>query len=164
MVQHSAWPYVPVVRVGDSFRREVQLARVVGDFRSAMAPPISFTDAFPTLLTSEASLADLNSRLPHAIPMNRFRPNIVILGTSPYEEDTWRAVRGNGLAFGCSAACLRCVITTTDQQTGARDSVEPLGTLATYRRGPDGGAMFGQYLVHSGSGTLRVGDVLVVES
>lgn len=153
-----------LVRVGEAFNRAVPLVRVAEDFRSAGAPPISFTDAFPTLLTSEASLADLNTRLPHPVPMNRFRPNIVVRGTAPYEEDTWRTVRANSVAFGCSAACLRCTITTTDQQTGERHGVEPLRTLAAYRRAADdSGVMFGQYLVHSGRGTLRVGDPLIVE-
>jgi uncharacterized protein YcbX len=154
-----------LVRVGDAFRREVPLARVAEAFRMPGAAPISFTDAFPTLITSEASLADLNTRLAMPIPMARFRPNIVVRGAAAYEEDTWTRVRVSQISFGCSAACLRCVITTTDQQTGARDGVEPLRTLATYRRAADGsGVMFGQYLVHAEPGMLRVGDALVVEA
>ncbi len=151
-----------LVRAGDAFARDVPLRRVAEEFR-AMGAPIPFTDAFPTLLTSEASLAELNGRLPHPIPMNRFRANIIVRGAAAFEEDTWQSLRAGALEFGCSAACLRCIITTTDQQTGARDGAEPLLTLATYRRSPDArGVMFGQYLVHRGTGTLRVGDVLEV--
>lgn len=151
-----------LVRIGQKSVRHVPLARVADDFRAAGPPPISFTDAFPTLLVSEASVQDLNTRLPQPIPFDRFRPNILVTGTAAYEEDTWRSIAADDLVFGCSAACLRCVITTTDQRTGERDGAEPLRTLATYRRAPDGsGVMFGQYLVHSGSGRLRVGQELL---
>ncbi|MBA3272541.1 MAG: MOSC domain-containing protein [Chthoniobacterales bacterium] len=129
------------------------------------ASEISFTDAFPTLLTSESSLADLNSRLTKAIPMERFRPNIVVRGSAPFDEDSWSCLRAGEAVFHASAACLRCVITTTDQRTGKRDGVEPLRTLGIYRRAADhSGVMFGQYLVHSGAGTLRVDDVLSVQT
>lgn len=151
-----------LVRIGQKSVRQVPLARVADDFRAAGPPPISFTDAFPTLLVSEASVQDLNTRLPQPIPFDRFRPNILVTGTAAYEEDTWRSIAADDLVFGCSAACLRCVITTTDQRTGECDGAEPLRTLATYRRAPDGsGVMFGQYLVHSGSGRLRVGQELL---
>jgi len=96
------------------------------------------------------------------VPMNRFRPNIIVRGGAPYEENTWESIQMNDVILGCAAPCLRCVITTTDQETGKRDSPEPLRTLATYRRAPDGtSVIFGVYLVHSGTGKLRVGDRLV---
>jgi hypothetical protein len=96
--------------------------------------------------------------------MDRFRPNIVVRGCGPYEEDSWSSLRAGGLVFGCAAPNLRCVITTIDQQTGMRDGAEPLRTLATYRRAShQTGVMFGTYLVHSGIGRLRVGDVLEID-
>jgi uncharacterized protein YcbX len=151
-----------LVRIGGASRREVPLERIAEASRPAVAPQIPFTDAFPTLLTSEASLADLNSRLPHPIPMNRFRPNIVVRGAAPFAEHTWRSLECGDVVLGCATACLRCVVTTTDQKRGVRDGVEPLQTLATYRRSPDeSGVMFGHYLVHPTSGTLRIGDVFV---
>jgi len=151
-----------LVRVGASYSRKVLREKIAPRHRSAEGPEISFTDAFPTLLTSEESLADLNRRLSEPIPMDRFRPNIVVRGCGPYEEDTWSTVRGGNVTFGCATPNLRCVITTIDQQTGARDGVEPLRTLATYRRADEGGGVkFGQYLVHSGRGQLRIGDYLV---
>lgn len=150
-----------LVRTGASYTRRVSPEEVG---RAGAGSEISFTDAFPTLLTSEESLADLNSRLPRPLPMNRFRPNIVVRGSAPYEEDTWKAVGAGGIVFGCAAPNLRCLITTIDQQSGKRDGAEPLRTLATYRRAQNGsGVMFGQYLVHSGTGKLRVGDPLVID-
>jgi uncharacterized protein YcbX len=127
------------------------------------APPghrVGFADGFPFLLISEASLADLNRRLDTPLPMNRFRPNLVIDGVEPFGEDRLRAFGNGGLRFAAVKPCDRCVVTTTDQQTGER-GVEPLRTLATYRRS-NGKVLFGQNVVHSGTGGLRVGDPLVV--
>jgi uncharacterized protein YcbX len=127
------------------------------------APPghgVSFADAFPFLLISEASLADLNRRLDTPLPMNRFRPNLVIGGVEPFGEDRLRAFEIGGMRFAAVKPCDRCVVTTTDQQTGER-GVEPLRTLATYRRS-NGKVLFGQNVVHTGTGRLRVGDPLVV--
>jgi uncharacterized protein len=154
-----------VVRIGAASRREVPLSQIAEPHRGSMPPQIPFTDAYPTLLASEESLADLNARLPHAIPMNRFRPNIVVRGAAPFAEHTWTSLRRGDVVLGSAAACLRCVVTTTDQRTGLRDGAEPLQTLATYRRSPDGrGVMFGQYVVHPTRGTLRVGDTLFAEA
>ena len=152
-----------LVRIGAAYSRIVPAERIATSHRATTATEVSFTDAFPTLLVSEESLADLNTRLPVPIPMDRFRPNIVVSGCEPYEENTWEAVRSNEIVFGCAATCLRCVVTSIDQQTGTRDGVEPLRTLATYRRSPnEGGVIFGTYLVHSGPAKLRVGDQLEV--
>jgi len=127
------------------------------------APPghrVSFADAFPFLLISEASLADLNRRLDTPLPMNRFRPNLVIGGVEPFGEDRLQAFGIGGMRFVAVKPCDRCVVTTTDQQTGER-GVEPLRTLATYRRS-NGKVLFGQNVVHTGSGRLRVGEPLLV--
>jgi uncharacterized protein len=124
---------------------------------------VSFTDGFPFLLTSEESLADLNRRLPTPLLMDRFRPSIVVRGcAAPYAEDTWAEVRIGELGFSVVKACARCAITTTDQATAER-GVEPLATLATYRRVPRG-VLFGQNLVHAGPGRLARGDRVVVLS
>ena len=114
---------------------------------------VSFTDGYPFLLISEASLADLNRRLSDPLPMNRFRPNLVISGGEPYQEDHWRGLQIGEIAMQVVKPCLRCAITTTDQITGARGK-EPLRTLATYRTS-EGGVMFGQNVVHRGRGRLR---------
>ena len=122
---------------------------------------VSFADSYPLLLISEASLEDLNARLAAPLPMDRFRPNIVVSGCPPYAEDGWRTVRAGAVGLDVMKPCVRCVITTTDQQTAQR-STEPLRTLATYRRDADGGVIFGQNLLHHGPGALRVGDPVEV--
>jgi uncharacterized protein len=121
---------------------------------------VSFADGFPFLLVSEESLADLNHRLTVPLPMNRFRPNLVIAGGPPFVEDELRSFRIGGIHFDVVKPCDRCAITTTDQATGERGK-EPLRTLATYRR--QGSAVFfGQNVLHHGGGRLRVGDPLLV--
>ena len=98
----------------------------------------------------------LVDRLARPLPMNRFRPNIVLDGCAPYAEDVLDSLSFNGVRFDGMTLCLRCAITTTDQSTAER-SKEPLRTLATYRRTPDG-VTFGRNFNHDGEGTLRIGD------
>jgi len=117
---------------------------------------VSFADGFPFLLASEASLGDLNHRLPEPLPMERFRPNLVVVGARPYEEDEWGAIQIGEIPMRVVKPCGRCVVTTTDQGTAERGS-EPLRTLATYRK-RNGQVEFGQNLVHQHPGRLRVGD------
>jgi len=121
---------------------------------------VSFADAYPFLLISEESLADLNGRLADPLPMNRFRPNLTIAGAGAFHEDRWARIEIGGLALNVVKPCDRCVITTTDQVTTKR-GVEPLRTLATYRK-VGGKVMFGQNAVHEGRGSLRVGDRVIV--
>ena len=129
----------------------------------AFAPPgvrVSFADGFPFLLISEESLADLNRRLTEPLPMNRFRPNLVVSGGEPYSEDEWRRIQIGDVRMQVVKPCARCVVTTTDQSTGERGK-EPLRTLATYRK-VGGEVMFGQNVVHENTGRLRVGDPVVI--
>lgn len=121
---------------------------------------VAFADGFPFLLLTEASLGELNRRLEKPLPMDRFRPNIVLDGCEPHAEDGWLWIVIGGLGFRVVKPCARCVITTTDQATGERDG-EPLRTLATYRL-LDGKVWFGQNLIHDGTGTIHVGDECVV--
>lgn len=116
----------------------------------------SFADAYPFLLIGQASLDDLNSRLGDAIPMDRFRPNIVVTGSLPYQEDTMDKITINGIHFFGVKLCARCNIPTIDQQT-AIASKEPSKTMAMYRV-KNKKIYFGQNLVHSGTGFLSVGD------
>ena len=117
----------------------------------------SFTDGFPFLLLSEGSLAELNRRLAHPVPMNRFRPNLVVGGSRPFAEDTWRRIRIGPVTFRVAKPCPRCVMTTVDQALGRSPSTEPLRTLATFRRNAEGQVDFGQNLLHHGTGRLEVG-------
>ena len=118
----------------------------------------SLQDATPFHLTSEDSLADLNSRMASPVPMNRFRPNLVVRGADAYAEDRWHRITIGGHVFRWIKPCKRCVMTTTDQETGIRDRREPLFTLSTYRRlGSE--VAFGHYIVADTlHGSLRVGD------
>lgn len=121
---------------------------------------LAFADGYPFLIVSEASLHDLNRRLDEPLPMDRFRPNIVATGCSPYDEDVWKLIRINNVALRGDTQCARCVTTTTDQHTAER-GIEPLATLADYRR-TDEGVVFGRNFSHLDIGTISVGDTIQV--
>jgi uncharacterized protein YcbX len=116
---------------------------------------VSFADGFPLLLIGEGSLAELNRRLPTPVPMNRFRPNVVLAGTEPFAEDTWETVKIGTVTFDVVKPCARCVATTIDHDTAAAGR-EPLRTLATFRKRGHG-VYFGQNLLHQAPGILAVG-------
>lgn len=145
-----------LVGMGDSYSRLVDPDYTLQDAQ------VNFADGFPSLMISEASLADLNTRCSEPLPMNRFRPNMVVSGCEPYAEDNWHTVRIGKVTFHVVKPCQRCIITTVDQSTGSRHQREPLTTLATYRR-VKGGVIFGQNLVHTGPGEVRLGDVVEVQ-
>ncbi|HEY8088057.1 MAG TPA: MOSC N-terminal beta barrel domain-containing protein [Polyangiaceae bacterium] len=121
---------------------------------------VSFADALPLLFTTLASLDELNARMRQPLPMNRFRPNIVVQGTAPWAEDGWTHVRVGELGVRVVKACDRCVVTTTDQLTGAR-GVEPLRTLSTFRE-RERKVYFGVNAIPNVTGTIRVGDAVTV--
>ncbi len=125
----------------------------------------SLSDGFPYLILSQASLDDLNGRLEKAIPMDRFRPNIVIKGGSAFQEDGWKEIGIGPSRFVLVKPCGRCVIPTTDQLTGER-SKEPTRTLATYRRraGSESEVKvdFGMNAMGPLLGTIRVGEPVLV--
>ena len=132
------------------------------EYATQPADEVSFADGYPLLLLSEESVCDLNARLDTRLPMNRFRPNVVVGGAGdPYVEDTWGRISIGEVTFSLVKACARCAITTTDQLTAMRGP-EPLATLATYRRVARG-VLFGQNLIHHTGGTLRVGDRVRVD-
>lgn len=124
---------------------------------------VAFSDGFPLLLVTEESLADLNRRLPDSLPMNRFRPNIVVAGAEPYADDGWGRIRLGELVATAVKPCIRCQITTTDQYTAAVGT-EPLRTLRTYRYLRGRGVWFGQNLIPARAGSLRIGDPVEVQS
>ena len=105
------------------------------------SPGTLFADAFPLLVASEPSLADLNARITarggDPVHMDRFRANLVVSDCVPYAEDAWREFCINGTTFITERPCTRCSVTTVNQQTAERGT-EPLATLATYRKTPDG--------------------------
>ncbi|MEU1852230.1 MOSC N-terminal beta barrel domain-containing protein [Streptomyces sp. NPDC019990] len=128
---------------------------------------VSFADGFPLLLTTTASLDALNAliaRGDHAqegpLPMNRFRPNVVVAGTAAWAEDDWSRLAIGEVSFRVAKACGRCVVTTTDQSSAERGR-EPLHSLGRHRR-LGGKLVFGQNLVPLSRGVIRVGDPVTI--
>jgi uncharacterized protein len=121
---------------------------------------VSFADGYPLLLTSTASLDQLGDWLAadgdQPVPMNRFRPNVVVAGFGPWAEDRWRRVRIGAVSFRVAKPCGRCVVTTTDQFTGVRGR-QPLRMLARKRRFGKS-LVFGQNIIPEAPGRIRVGD------
>lgn len=136
-------------------------------FTSEIAAQLRFSDGFPVLLIAEESLEDLNVRLPTPLPMNRFRPNVVIRGLGPYSEDLVHEFHVGAVTMRVVKPCMRCKITATDQATAEVDEQEPLRTLKTYRWNRDlRGVAFGQNLVviTGANQSLRVGQSVEVTS
>jgi len=122
-----------------------------------------FADAFAMLALSTASLAELNSRLSRPLPMNRFRPNIVLDGINAYDEDRIDELSDGVIRLKPVKPCTRCKITTTNQDTGCVEGDEPLRTLKSYRYDAAlHGVCFGQNLmVVAGAGArLQCGQTL----
>lgn len=130
---------------------------------------VSFADGYPLLITTQASLAALNTALAEGgaapIGMHRFRPNVVVDGAVPWAEDDWRRVRVGEATFRAVKGCARCVMTTLepDHSTGevARGK-DPIRTLARIRRF-GGETWFGVNLIPDTPGTtIRSGDEVEV--
>ena len=121
---------------------------------------VSYVDGFPFLLTTEASLQDLNEKLDTKVSMTRFRPNLVVSGAQAFEEDKWKRIRVGEVEFDVVKPCSRCIMTTIDEQS-LKYGKEPLKTLSSYRRN-EYGVCFGQNLVHRGQGSIELGDEVEV--
>ncbi|WP_226895522.1 MOSC domain-containing protein [Luteolibacter marinus] len=147
-----------LVRIGPDFRRPVTRDHArPGDL-------LAFADGAPLLVTTMASLDELNRRIRgnggDPVMMDRFRPNLVLEGTEPFAEDHWSTLEIAGVRFRSAGPCDRCVVTTADPLTGQRGK-EPLATLAKFRRDPDSpsSVLFGVNLIQeSKSGQIAVGD------
>lgn len=152
-----------MVRFDDTFRRKVDEEYLKGE-----ASHTAFADGFPYLITSESSLNRLNERLiedgSEPVPMNRFRPNIVIKGLDAFRENRIdELVSADGTyRLGLRKPCKRCKVTTVDQEDGIiSDPKEPLRTLTLMNTVPGlQGAYFGQNatLLSEEGGVIRVGD------
>lgn len=143
-----------LVYMPDSTRR-LSKPRLAGEGRL-----VGFADGYAFLVISEASLADLNARLARPVPMDRFRPNLVVAGTTAYAEDGWSEFTVGEARLRMAKPCGRCQVTTTDQSTGVVTGPEPLATLAGYRNHPEFGACFGMNAVTIQTGIVRVGDAV----
>lgn len=127
---------------------------------------VSFADGYPVLLTGEESLTDLNSRLKTPVPMNRFRPNLIVSGADAFAEDGWKQIKIGDAVFHVVKPCGRCVMTTIEQESGEKQGTEPLKTLASYRipkRSIKKKILFGQNLIAENVGAvLNVGDEIEI--
>jgi uncharacterized protein YcbX len=177
----------------DAIGTKCQLVHMPDESRRSVNPLfdrggdiVSFADGYPLMLLGERSVKDLNSRIEAAqagtlppfrpLPMNRFRPNLVVSDSAAFAEDDWQRIRIGEALFRSTKPCERCVITTVDQLKGEFDGKEPLKTLASFRRARDlmpdrcsslgvdpNAVLFGQNLIAETPGTeVRVGDRIEV--
>lgn len=159
--------------VSDFLNVQLRLVRMTDDYvrrvderyapRSAQT---GFSDGFPLLIVSLASLGELNQKLTEcgaeAIPMSRFRPNIVIAGCEAFAEDTWKTIQISDLLIDVVKPCARCAIPSVDQLTAEiRDPKEPMATLNTFRK-QNGKVMFAQNAIHRAPGSLRLGEKVTI--
>lgn len=150
-----------IVRFVDSFVRKT-------DPEFAPNGQSSFADGFPFLIASQASLQAVNDKLDTKIPMDNFRPNIIVDGKQPFEEDTWKSVEIHNMKYSVCKPCSRCKMPNVDQTTGVMDAdLRVSEALKTFRTGKQLGlretwknnVYFGQNLDHEGKeGEIRVGD------
>ncbi|WP_075181172.1 YcbX family protein [Pantoea sp. 1.19] len=127
--------------------------------------PLSFADGYPYLLVNEASLRDLQQRCPAGVQMSQFRPNLIISGAQPWEEDSWAVIRIGELIFDVAKPCSRCVLTTVSPTRGRKHpTAEPMTTLQRFRQALDGSGDidFGMNLIARSSGVIHAGDRLEV--
>lgn len=133
----------------------VRLVRVSPDmgrvanpkFAGTTPAPIGFPDGYPVLVCNEASLEDLNERLPERIPMERFRPNIVLRGLPAWAEDHIETLTLGPVELRLVKPCIRCTIPSIDQQSGER-STDPAPALKQFRFSRAlRGVMFGENAV-----------------
>ncbi len=141
---------VRLVHIADGFQRMVNSQYAVN-----ADDHTGFADGYPILLISEESLGNLNSRLETPLPMNRFRPNIVVKGCDAFAEDTWNRIQIGDVKLAIVKPCARCEVTTIDKETLERNK-EPLKTLGKYRKHALG-AIFGQNVIPRNGGRLEVG-------
>ena len=123
-----------------------------------------YADSSAVHVISRATLDELNRRLHGpAMPMSRFRPNLVIDGwDDPHLEDRAHRMVVGQAELGYTKLAIRCAITMVDQQSGDKAGPEPIRTLATYRRAAAGGVAFGAKFAVLHPGELAIGDALTV--
>lgn len=155
----SDWLGTPVrlVHIADGLQR-----RVDSEYAVNSDDHTGFADGYPILITSDEGLQDLNNRLEKPVPMNRFRPNIVVSGGPAYVEDTWNRIRVGDVVLAVVKPNARCVVTTIDKNT-LEKSKEPLRTLEKYRRHKLG-AIFGQNVIPLNEGRIQLGMTVEVIS
>ena len=142
-----------VYQPDDSFRQ-------VNRNYAAAGVCVSLADGYPLLLIGQGSLDALNARLEKPVEMRRFRPNVVVTGGEPFQEDTWKHIRIGEVEFSVVKPCARCSIPTVDPDTGEMGK-EPMRTLANFRR-RNSDIFFGENIIHHTTGSLRLNDPVVI--
>ena len=144
-----------LVRIAEDYLRKVS-----SEYALQPDDQVGFADGFPLLIISQESLDDLNERLEKPVPMNRFRPNLVVSGTTPFAEDHWKRIRIGQVEMALVKPCARCNVPTINQDT-AESGKEPITTLARYRK-IDGKVMFGVNVIPISTGRLQVGETIQI--
>jgi uncharacterized protein YcbX len=125
--------------------------------------PVAFADGYPFLLTTQASLLELNRTSPECIEMAQFRPNLVIKGNKPFEEDSWKRIKIGEVEFENVKPCIRCIFTTLNPTTAERlPKGEPLKTLGKFRLLDNKGITFGINMVALNTGRIHLDDKVEV--
>lgn len=155
----------------DALGRSVRLVRTPPDIHRETTGEttgvIGYADGNALLVLSLSSLDGLNERILERggdpVPMNRFRPNVVVSGwPEPHTEDRVRRAAIGDVELAYAKDCVRCAVPMVDQETGLKNGPEPIRSLATYRRDPDGGVTFGMKAQVVRTGTISVGDKIDV--
>ena len=150
--------------LSDFLNMPVRLVRMADHFLRTLDPKyalqaddhVSFADGYPILIVSQESLDDLNSRMSQPVPMNRFRPNLVVKGVAPFAEDGWKRIRIGQVEMALVKPCARCNVPAINQAT-AEIGKEPNTTLAKFRK-RDGKVFFGVNVIPITTGSLKIGD------
>jgi len=125
--------------------------------------PVAFADGYPFLLTTQASLLELNRTCPEHIEMAQFRPNLVIKGNKPFEEDSWKRIKIGEVEFENVKPCIRCIFTTLNPTTAERIAKgEPLKTLGKFRLLDNKGITFGINMIALNTGKIHLDDKVEV--
>lgn len=164
---------MPAAWLSDFLKMPVRLVRMADHFQRTLDPKyalqaddhVSFADGYPILIVSQESLDDLNSRMSQPVPMNRFRPNLVVQGVAPhapagFAEDGWKRIRIGQVEMALVKPCARCNVPAINQDT-AEIGREPNTTLATFRK-RDGKVFFGVNVIPITTGKLQIGDSLEI--
>ncbi|MFI6098590.1 MOSC domain-containing protein [Lentzea sp. NPDC051213] len=155
----------------DALGKPVRLVRTPPDLRRETTGEttglVGYADGNALLVLSLSSLDGLNERIAERggepVPMDRFRPNVIVSGwPEPHTEDRVRRAVIGDVELAYAKDCVRCAVPMVDQETGRKDGPEPIRSLATYRRDPDGGVTFGMKAQVVRTGKVAVGDKLDV--
>jgi len=163
----SAWFERPVLLVFF----DAQSQRIASPDWPGAGTPVTFADGYQILVTTTGSLAALNADMARhdegGVAMDRFRPNIVIDCDEPWAEDRWSAIEIGGIRLDLVKPCVRCIMTTQDQQTGSREGPNPIPAMGRIRMSIDRrapGPLFGWNAVPQGGGTIGIGvEVSLIE-